>query len=744
MSYNQYSASASGMNMPNNAIANGHSTAAPLSDAQRPNTASPAALPGSTPQNPPLMRKRKKQQTNPLVPNRRPGQKPNRPPRPPPQANGGAKPGALQARPLPAAQHSTTGPPQRPLPQPTQSIPIYTTPKHMVEGLRHHVLRLHPPPARSKVDLFDESQFTPPLRLHRRDPRAPAVGAGPIEEVDDGESNQTDDKERERLEIMKEERKRIREENQAQIAPAVKKNKPAAFQKKTEQVYRRDDTPEARKKSALRYEESLPWHLEDFDNKNTWVGTYEAALSDHYVMLVKDQNGCRLVPVEKWYRFTSKQRGKTWTADQADAAFQAKAKAPRWFAAAEEKDAEKKMKMREQKLTRKLHLGASDNKRPRGGDDERGEVEDIGEMDYNAEEDFADDEEGVNGLFEGEDEDTKETSERIKKEQAAANAFELRDEKDVWKQEEIQQKAAEEQRKLEKQIRKALLKREKNYDYEQDSDGNKYFSDSSESLDSDEERKREEEQKKEEEKKAKAKEKEPKEAEKPKQTSSGTSTKGTNTPSGRPKTSDVLKKATNNLKRPGSPNLSEMSGNESSRKKSKKKHALSQPTHTNARPMSPDNAPSSSAPTKLKSKLRGGAGSGSDSDMTEGGRKQKLKLRLSPPGTPGGSRAGSPAVVGGSTAGSAVLSAGGTNRMQGTSPASGTATPTGVSSAATGRPPPEEVVAAIPPEGLTMSQLMRIFKPRLRTPEDKAEFSRSLRPFVRLDKDTKMLYRKDI
>ena len=156
---------------------------------------------------------------------------------------------------------------------------------------------------------------------------------------------------------------------------------------------------------------------------------------------------------------------------------------------------------------------------------------------------------------------------------------------------------------------------------------------------------------------------------------SGTASKGTNTPSGRPKHSDPLNKKTKNLKRSGSPNLSESSGNESSRKKAKKKHS-SQPTGTNtpipgSRPMSP--APSSSAPVsnqsprktsvvKLKihpstlseiqsappnpSPILGGAtsdGEGTGTEMSDGGtKKKKIKLRVGDTSSTN-SRAGSPA-----------------------------------------------------------------------------------------------------
>lgn len=142
------------------------------------------------------------------------------------------------------------------------------------------------------------------------------------------------------------------------------------------------------------------------------------------------------------------------------------------------------------------------------------------------------------------------------------------------------------------------------------------------------ERQKEEERKREEEKaaaeKGKGKANEPAE-----KSASGTSTKGSNTPSNRPKTSDPLKLSSSQaLKRPGSPNLSEQSGNESSRKKQKKF-----------------------------------GGGGSDSEATDSGKPLASRIKQtasSQAPTPGGSRAGSPVVGGtGSRAGSPAAGAAG-------------------------------------------------------------------------------------
>src|SRR5579871_6868757 len=112
-----------------------------------------------------------------------------------------------------------------------------------------------------------------------------------------------------------------------------------------------------------------------------------------------------------------------------------------------------------------------------------------------------------------------------------------------------------------------------------DLDQRLHFADNKQTDDeeSDEEKRKAEEEKRRKEEEAKLK------AKSASKIPSGASSKGTNTPLGRPKQSENLKKP-NNLKRPGSPDLSasEMSGNESSRKKHKKKHisSSSQPTST--------------------------------------------------------------------------------------------------------------------------------------------------------------------
>ncbi|KAF2280029.1 uncharacterized protein EI97DRAFT_439114 [Westerdykella ornata] len=549
-----------------------------------------------------------------------------------------------------------------------------------VKELRHHIMRLQ---SRTRIDIQDEKQFTQPIRLHRRDPRAPPSGAGSHFEEEETVEDLEEQKEKERIEILKEERRRVREENQAKIAPTGKKKAPA-FQKKTEQKFRADDTPEAEKRRLLKYEETLPWHLEDFDNKQTWYGTYEAELSEAHVMLTTAyENGrdvMQIVPLERWYKFAVKGKIKQ-TGEQEEDPLKKEEKLPDFLNKIEQKSIKREQELAMKEMRRlRGRVGAGDDDegappRMRTGDDEpivKREA-DADDIDFNYEEDFADDEEGVNGLFEGEEADVKEAEEKLRRERLAAAAFDLRNEAEVYRQEELERQAAENARKLEKSIRKALIKREKNPDYDYRSDRSNPYESSSDDLETDSETERQ--RAKEEEERKAAEQNGKVEADKP---GSGASTRGTNTPSGNHRPVDFNKK-----KRPGSPNLSEASGNESSRKKHKKKH---------------ERNVDGTRKSHLNDMAKRTAASGSDTEMTDAGRpKSKLKLKLgtTPSGTPGGSRAASPAApqVNGSRAGSPARAAAAPQQK---------ALPSAL-----------EIYKALPPEGMTITGLIAAFKGRV-------------------------------
>lgn len=349
--------------------------------------------------------------------------------------------------------------------------PLVTTKRALREGLKHHIARFA---SKKTVDPRDESQFTRPVRLQRRDPRArshemTSEKSQGMQKTMSESSHQMDEVEREELEARKAAREKERAENLAQIAPSAgsapkRANVP---KQKTQQVSKTDMTPEEMAKTRIKYEEALPWHLEDFDNKNIWVGNYEAALSETHAVFVLEATGkMRMIPVEKWYRFNAKHQFKALTIEEAEKFMAKKVKDPRWFMEKQQELAQRK-ELEQFAKQRKVYAGKQGT--PSGV-----EGLEADEMDFE-EDRFADDEEH-DDLF-NEDEEAKAAEKRIKQDQLKANVFDLKDEKD-YEQEELREKKEKEARRvLGKKVRKALQKREKNYDYSSGSDVNPYSDD---------------------------------------------------------------------------------------------------------------------------------------------------------------------------------------------------------------------------------------------------------------------------
>ncbi|MBE3049742.1 hypothetical protein IMZ48_46050, partial [Candidatus Bathyarchaeota archaeon] len=106
-----------------------------------------------------------------------------------------------------------------------RDVPIVTTVKALREGTRYHVMRFPQGPRdKEAIDPTDQSVFTRPVLLHRRDPGQPPPGhkdknqKTPPKEEDIPE----DEKEAERQHQMKAEREAQKAADQAKIAPSVK------------------------------------------------------------------------------------------------------------------------------------------------------------------------------------------------------------------------------------------------------------------------------------------------------------------------------------------------------------------------------------------------------------------------------------------------------------------------------------------------------------------------------------------
>lgn len=365
----------------------------------------------------------------------------------------------------PGKQHGGWSEP--PPPHPYTDIPVMMSKKALLDGVRYHLMKFsqtrvseHP------VDPLDQVEFVRPVTLHRRDARQPPPGRAIREE--EHVALQVDEKEVERLSHIKAEREAQRAVDQAKIAPvALEKNaKRPKKQKEERTMFNRAPKSDAGKKeSDLRYEEALPWHLEDADGKNVWVGNYVAALSEASVAFMIDQSVFRMVPLEKWYRFTSKPPFQPFTIDQAEAYMNRKIDVNRWVM----KDEEKRAGLSDKEATRRLFYGRGQMVKTESDTFKaasRSEKLDHDELDISGDE-FQDDDEAP--YFERvEDDDAKESKDRIRREQLGANLFGEGDEQEVDK--ELQERLREEtaRQKYGKTTKKALIKRDREHIYESD------------------------------------------------------------------------------------------------------------------------------------------------------------------------------------------------------------------------------------------------------------------------------------
>lgn len=413
---------------------------------------------------------------DPLRPKKKPVRRPaGQPPRPP---HTGQLNGQHSLRPTP--QNASNGfmyNPQQP-PRPTgwtkeatghvEYYPLLTTKRALKEGIRYHVARFA---SKKAVDPSNQDEFTRPVLLHRRDPRQPPPGK-PVKEEEVIEEP-IDSKEREKQEAVKAEKDRQKAEDLAQIAPsgnnasamAQKKNQPFRNEKTT-QVHRLDKTAEEKKASDLRYEEALPWHLEDADNKSTWVGNYEAALSHVNVMFFVDGGAFKMVPLEKWYKFAAKPQFKVFTIEEAEAQMGKKVKESRWVMKTDEEKQALRDSAESKKMTSMFTVKGETNTFKSSS---KRETEDMDQLDF-AEDDLFQDDDEQPGFDPADDEDTKDIKVKIKREQLGANLFGDADEHEVDALFEEEEKEKELTKKEGKGTRKALKKRERNLNYDSDSD----------------------------------------------------------------------------------------------------------------------------------------------------------------------------------------------------------------------------------------------------------------------------------
>ncbi|KTW28041.1 hypothetical protein T552_01903 [Pneumocystis carinii B80] len=304
-----------------------------------------------------------------------------------------------------------------------------------IEGTKHHILKFH---SSRMIDPLTE--FTPPVRLHRKDLMSTTENQESMSETGSKNNSQ-----------------------ETGIQGGNQGGRTGIMRRKTRKGYRVNGG-----EWRVKQEERVPWVLEDFDGRNTWIGTMEGGQSHNYVFFVFAENGFKVVPANKYYRFNQKSRYQTLSIDEAEAKMNKRIIVPRWFMKKEIK--ENNHEEYASGPLYRLKTVASQRKSEFNGDRDGYE-----ELDFN--EEFADDEETP--FIEGNEEDNRELEERIKREMRSANS--LGDE-DKY----MSENAYDEKRKMDKEgrkMRKYLTYHEKNHIYETDEENNPYVSE--EETDSD-------------------------------------------------------------------------------------------------------------------------------------------------------------------------------------------------------------------------------------------------------------------
>ena len=356
-----------------------------------------------------------------------------------------------------------------PAPPNSQDIPIYTTKKELMKHITHHMMKLNSTKVDANHDPTDQEEFTRPVTLHRRNPLMPP--AARTTKVEEAEKPPVDSEEAERLEKLKAEREHQKALDRAKIAPTMKEKAKPKQKKKDEKIVQRSIRSEYQKEQQeLKFQETWPWFLEDADGKNVWQSSYIKAHSQTHVAFKIDGSVFRMIPIEKWYKFDFKPAGyKTYTTEEAEALMGKKMDVGRWAMKSQGLAAEQA----ELEATRNL-LGAGSRRMIKTESStfrsaNKADKMDHDELDASGDE-FQDDDEAHTFERTQIDEDEKEAKERIRREQLGANNFGYGDELELEKELEKELKEEEQLKTWGKSTKKALVKRDRDHQYESSSD----------------------------------------------------------------------------------------------------------------------------------------------------------------------------------------------------------------------------------------------------------------------------------
>mmetsp|Transcript_6857 Transcript_6857/g.6789 ORF Transcript_6857/g.6789 Transcript_6857/m.6789 type:complete len:603 (+) Transcript_6857:2243-4051(+) len=385
-----------------------------------------------------------------------------------------------------------------------QDIPLKCCTKEDIKDIRYHIMKFQ---SKQNVDIIDN--FTKPVRLHRKDPRNIQfhLTRAEVDKRKREEEEAKIEKEKQKQESIEaaekeaiangEDPKNINKDevDMSQVAPdgGARKLKKSLFKRKTRQINLMDD-----QKRKLRYEEYYPWVIEDYDGKNVFVGNYEAGSSDtQQVLFVFDKDGFKMVPAEKVYKFTQRNKYATLTLEEAEAKMEKNSSVPRWLMKHMEDNSGLEGATTDQRF--RHNVGSSRNGNSLVAPNSRGRLRtvlggstsnerDSDHDDLDFDEEFADDEEAP--IMDGDEEENKLSEQKIKKEMLKAAHFDGQSDAEVDDDDLDDLFETEKSRKVDKEgkkLRKVLNKTEGGvYDSDDDDDKlNPYLSKSD--LESDDE-----------------------------------------------------------------------------------------------------------------------------------------------------------------------------------------------------------------------------------------------------------------
>ncbi|KAI5970008.1 TFG1 [Candida margitis] len=365
-----------------------------------------------------------------------------------------------------------------------QTIPLKSCGPEEIEDIRVHLMKFA-----TKQDVDIVKDFEKPVRLHRKDPRNMQFHL--TRQELEQRKREKEEAEKERLQREAEgtaegqegsssvqgpnsgadpedSRYNKSSADMSQVAPdgGARKNKKKLFKRKTKQINLMDEA-----KRKLRYEEHYPWVIEDYTGKNVYVGNYEAGSTEsQHVLFVFDKDGFKMIPAEKVYRFTPRNRYATLTLEEAEAKMEKNSSVPRWLMKHMENDsiAEGSPDQRFRNNSpsangRVVSNGGAQSRRMRtvmGGDSRSNEDRDSDHDDLDFEEEFADDEEAP--IMDGDEEENKMSEKKLKKDMLKASAFkaEQEDDEDYDLDDLFETEKSRKVDKEGKKLRKVLNKRE--------------------------------------------------------------------------------------------------------------------------------------------------------------------------------------------------------------------------------------------------------------------------------------------